>query len=59
MNLLRWMNYEEADTIASNVGRVSCHYAVIQAVTAVMQGLRVLGQEANKPLCLFADTRGE
>ena len=25
LNLLRWMNYEEADTIASNVGRVSCH----------------------------------
>ena len=43
MYLLRWMSYEEADTIASNVGR----------------GLRVLGQEANKPLCLFADTRGE
>ena len=37
------MSYEEADTISSNVGR----------------GLRVLGQEANKPLCVFADTRAE
>ena len=41
--LTRWMSYEDADTIASNVGR----------------GLRVLGQEANKPLCVFADTRAE
>ena len=37
------MSYEDADTIASNVGR----------------GLRVLGQEPNKPLCVFADTRAE
>ena len=41
--LTRWMSYEDADTISSNVGR----------------GLRVLGQEANKPLCVFADTRAE
>jgi len=39
----RWMSYEEADTIASNVGR----------------GLRSLGQQPNKPLCVFADTRAE
>ena len=37
------MSYEEADTIASNVGR----------------GLRSLGQQPNKPLCVFADTRAE
>ena len=37
------MSYEDADTISSNVGR----------------GLRVLGQEADKPLCVFADTRAE
>ena len=37
------MSYEEADNLASNVGR----------------GLRVLGQEPNKPLCIFADTRAE
>ena len=37
------MSYEDADVIASNVGR----------------GLRVLGQEPNKPLCVFADTRAE
>merc|ERR1719312_1568760 len=37
------MSYEEADTIASNVGR----------------GLRSLGQQPHKPLCVFADTRAE
>ena len=37
------MSYEEADIIATNVGK----------------GLRVLGQEPNKPLCIFADTRSE
>ena len=37
------MNYEDADTIANNVGR----------------GLRVLGQQSNQPLCIFADTRAE
>ena len=37
------MSYEEADAIASNVGR----------------GLRALGQQPNKPLCVFADTRAE
>ena len=37
------MNYEDADLIANNVGR----------------GLRVLGQQSNQPLCIFADTRAE
>ena len=37
------MNYEDADAIANNVGR----------------GLRVLGQQPNQPLCIFADTRAE
>ena len=37
------MSYEEADAIATNVGK----------------GLRVLGQQPNKPLCIFADTRAE
>ena len=37
------MSYEEADAIAENVGK----------------GLRELGQQSNKPLCIFADTRAE
>ena len=37
------MSYDEADAIADNVGR----------------GLRVLGQQSKKPLCIFADTRAE
>ena len=37
------MSYEEADVIAENLGK----------------GLRLLGQEPNKPLCVFADTRAE
>eukprot|EP00092_Neocalanus_flemingeri_P017052 GFUD01018440.1.p1 GENE.GFUD01018440.1~~GFUD01018440.1.p1 ORF type:complete len:721 (+),score=167.25 GFUD01018440.1:139-2301(+) len=39
----RWMSYDEADSVAENVGR----------------GLRILGQQSNKPLCIFADTRAE
>jgi long-chain acyl-CoA synthetase len=37
------MSYEEADVIADNVGK----------------GLQVLGQQSNKPICIFADTRAE
>ena len=41
--VFRWISYEEADSIAENIGA----------------GLRLLGQEAHKPLCIFADTRAE
>jgi len=39
----RWMTYEEVDTMADNFGR----------------GLRVLGQQPNENICLYADTRAE
>eukprot|EP00088_Acartia_fossae_P008574 TRINITY_DN14113_c1_g1_i4.p1 TRINITY_DN14113_c1_g1~~TRINITY_DN14113_c1_g1_i4.p1 ORF type:complete len:697 (+),score=216.34 TRINITY_DN14113_c1_g1_i4:275-2092(+) len=39
----RWMNYEEADSMADNFGR----------------GLRVLGHQPQQPICMYADTRAE
>jgi len=39
----RWMSYEEADQMVENLGR----------------GLRVVGLQPNKPVCVFADTRAE
>jgi len=39
----RWMTYEDADTMAENLGR----------------GLRSVGLSAGTPVCLFADTRAE
>jgi len=39
----RWMSYEEVDTMADNFGR----------------GLRVLGQQPQENICLYADTRAE
>merc|ERR1719495_738216 len=39
----RWMSYEDADTMAENLGR----------------GLRSIGLTAGSPVCVFADTRAE
>ena len=43
MKVFSWITYGEADKMAEDVGR----------------GLRRVGQEAGKPLCIFADTREE
>jgi len=39
----RWLSYEDVDQLVDNVGR----------------GMRMVGCQANQPICLFADTKAE